>query len=602
MTSQLGKRKPVNSPETSPLAVVGKDGGGRATPRPRKALAMGDPVESKIKSLEEARAFFAEQGQLDEGAAANTTSVLNLLFWLAVGPNKSAQFLTDGIRSAYQVLKHAQEAGAIGDIHTDDPRVLQELESQRAALTKLEHLVTRIASDNQGEMKEIKKDIEETKKGITEIKANTAETLGWTPPRSHHTQGPTAPSYASITSKGLAQQHVSAIARGNDRERQIIITFRNDATKKDLAKLSPTELVAKGDIALELMAKDGIQVPKGAAFVQASITKSGAVIYQINSKGVADWLRTKDNLENFTRHMGDANTAQARLFHVLVKFVAVQFTPENQLSRNIVESNNHLPTDAIAHAKWIKAPERRKIGQKTAHIIMGFNSRELANQAIDTGLIIENKRSQVEKLLIEPSRCFNCQSVKGDHRAAECPVSEPTCARCSGNHRTMACEHMGTPRCVNCQAEGHSASDRDCPSFERSTEHYRRYTPDAKYRYFPIEMDTRTWEPQDFPATLTQPAAMESAPLDWANEPEQFPSLSPMYPQTQVSAARPTTPHFSASPQVGTTDIAMDFTAPPKPGSPQAIALSMIQSTLNTWLRGHAQPEDPITSSNPVPS
>ena len=358
---------------------MGKDGGGRATPRPRKALVTGDPVESKIKSLEEARAFFEEQGQLNDGMAANTTSILNLLFWLAVGPNKSAQFLTDGIHSAYQVLKHAQETGTIGDTHTDDPRVLQELESQRVSLANLEHLVLKIASDSQGEMKEIRKDIEETKKGITEIKANTAEMFpstapNWALPHSYHSQGPMVPSYAAVASKDSAQQHASAIARGNDQERQIIITFRNETTKKDLAKLSPMELIAKGDLVLELMAKDGIQVPKGAAFVQVSITKSGAVIYQINSKGVADWLRTKDNLENFTQHMGDANTAQARLFHVLVKFVAVQFTPEDQLSHNIVESNNHLPSDAIAHAKWIKAPERRKIGQKTAHVIMGFNS------------------------------------------------------------------------------------------------------------------------------------------------------------------------------------------------------------------------------------
>ena len=223
ITSQLGKRKPANSPETSPLAAVGKDGGGRATPRPRKALVIGDPVESKVKSLEEARAFFVEQGQLNEDVAANTTSVLNLLFWLAVGPNKSAQFLTDGIRSAYQVLKHAQETGTIGDIHASDPRVLQELESQRASLANLENLVTKIASDNQGQMKVIRKDIEETKKGITEIKTSTTETHlstapNWAPPRSHRTQGPMAPSYASVASKDSAQQHLSAITRGNDRE------------------------------------------------------------------------------------------------------------------------------------------------------------------------------------------------------------------------------------------------------------------------------------------------------------------------------------------------------------------------------------------------
>ena len=579
---------------------MGKDGGDKPTPRVKKAQLTGNPAESKINSIKEARRFCNEQGQLNDGTAVNTASVLSLLHWLSVTPNKSAQFLTEGIRSVYQVLKHAQETGAISDARTDDARLLHELGSQRESLANLEQLVSKMASDSQGEMKEIRKDIEETKKGITEIKDNTAEVLSSTasnraPPRPRCPQEPAAKhSYASIASGDSAQQHASAIARGNDRERQIIITFRSEATKKNLAKLSPTELVAKGDLALELMAKEGVQVPTGAAFVQASMTKSGAIIYQINSKGVADWLRTKGNLENFTRHMGDANVAQARLFHVLVKFVSVQFMPEDQLSRNIVESNNHLPSDAIAHAKWIKAPERRKVGQKTAHVIMGFSTRELANQAIETGLIIENKRSYVEKLLIEPSRCFNCQSVKGDHRAADCQVRGPICARCAGNHRTMECEHMGIPHCVNCQADGHSAADRDCPSFERSTEHYRRFTPDARYRYFPIEMDTRTWEPQD--SSFAQPAVTESGPVNWADEP--LASSPGTFSQMQPSMTQPMVQ--------ATTDMQVDPKVPQKAGSSRtSTTLSMIQSTLGAWLREDAearQSDDPITSSNPVPS
>ena len=596
MSSHLGKRKLENSPQTSPL---GKDGGDKAALRPKKAQVTGNPAESKINSLEEARHFCNEQGQLIDGAPVNTASVLNLLLWLSVTPNKSAQFLMDGTRSAYHILKHAQETGTIGDTRTDDPRLLQELEAQRESLAKLEQLVSKMASDNQGEMKEIRKDIAEIKDNAADALSPMASGRHLSHPR--HPQGPMdMPSYASVVNRDAAQQHASAIARGNDRERQIIITFRNEAAKKNLAKLSPTELVAKGDIALELMAKDGIQVPTGAAFVQATITRSGAVIYQINSKGVADWLRTKDNLDNFTRHMGDANAAQARLFHVLVKFVSVQFTPDDHLSRNIVESNNHLPSDAIAHAKWIKAPERRKLGQKTAHVIMGFNSRELANQVIETGLIIENKRSQVEKLLIEPSRCFNCQSVKGDHRAAECPMKGPVCARCSGNHRTMECKHMGTPRCVNCQADGHSAADRDCPAFERSTEHYRRFTPDARYRYFPIAMDTHTWEPQDSSIANTQPAVMESSPPNWAEEVSA--PLPLMFPQTQSSSAHPVAPR-PPTPQM-TADMQIDAKAPPMAGPSRRLStLSMLQSTLDrVWQRDSERAESLTSSPNPARS
>jgi hypothetical protein len=158
--------------------------------------------------------------------------------------------------------------------------------------------------------------------------------------------------------------------------------------------------------------------------------------------------------------------------------------------------------------------ERRNLNQKTAHVIMGFNTRELANQTIEASLIIENKKVFVEKLLIEPSRCFNCQSVKGDHRTAYCPNKHPTCARCAGEHTTTSCTHMGTPRCVNCKAEGHSAADHSCPSFESSTAHYRRFTPDSKYHFYPIETDTYTWEPNATEAYV----GFEPGPPNWEKE------------------------------------------------------------------------------------
>src|SRR6266576_11788 len=101
--------------------------------------------------------------------------------------------------------------------------------------------------------------------------------------------------------------------------------------------------------------------------------------------------------------MGDANTAQARLFHTLVKFVAVQHAPEDQLSRNIVESNNHLPNGAITHAKWIKAPEHRKLGQKTAHVIMGFSSWELPKcQRRPLSRRMPSERARLRQMLRQP--------------------------------------------------------------------------------------------------------------------------------------------------------------------------------------------------------
>lgn len=121
--------------------------------------------------------------------------------------------------------------------------------------------------------------------------------------------------------------------------------------------------MTKGDLALDLMAKGGIAMPKGAAFVSASTTRRGAVIYQINSKGAADWLKSGNNLESFASHMGSVDAAHARLFYVFIKFVPVSFMPDNQVCKAFVETNNSLLAGAIQHARYVKAPLRCKPNQ-----------------------------------------------------------------------------------------------------------------------------------------------------------------------------------------------------------------------------------------------
>lgn len=212
--------------------------------------------------------------------------------------------------------------------------------------------------------------------------------------------------------------------------------------------MTTNELVAKGDLALELMLTVEDLVPKGAAFVLASTTRKGAVIYQINLKSTADWLKLGNRLDSFAANMGSVNAAHACLFYILLKFVPVTFAPEDHLGRNFVESNNSLPMDTIQHARYIKAPIRCKPNQHTAHVTIGFHSRELVNQVIENRLIVENVKVHAEKLLREPTRCFNCQSVKGDHRAGECPHTAPMCAHCTGAHRTVECTLTGLLRCV----------------------------------------------------------------------------------------------------------------------------------------------------------
>jgi hypothetical protein len=397
MSNTKLKRKSDGTPESSP---VGKGGGGNAgLSHPMKMALSDDPAESNITSIDEARAFLKEQGLLLEGEMMQMTNTLVALRMLAAMPNKTLQLLTDGLWSIYYAIKQADDAGTFVKMPGEDSHTLQELETQRSMLVKMEDMIGKMVTESREEIKEVRKELEETKKGVESITASTMGTMGHDIP--DHTRphaGPaarkwTGPSYAAPASQ-VATQHASTIAKGNDRECQIIITFKSDPSKSQMLKLSPKELVAKGDIALELMAKDGVEVPKGVGFVHATTTRSRAIIFQINSKSAADWLKGRDNLESFTARFGDTSgaLAQARLFSVLVKFVPVSFVPEDQLSCNLVETNNFLLTDSIIHTRYIKAPERRSLNQQMAHVIMGFKTRELANQVIEHGLIIENKK------------------------------------------------------------------------------------------------------------------------------------------------------------------------------------------------------------------
>ena len=495
------KRKKVGTPEGSPQGKADIPNMPTAAPRTAKTTVLGGLFNAnRINTLESTKVFLKGQGALKDDKAIDIPIICAALSALIEFPLKSTTTLTDGIKSICLILKDMVDNPSIAeDSHCNDP-IIKELADQKATLARLETTIIKMASDSQGELKELKKGLEESRDSIDAFKHRAAGPSPFEmPPLSATAYTKAAkPSYAAAVIRNSEQQHASAIAKGNDRERQVVLTIKDELVMKKILHLTTNELIAKGDLALEMMAKDGVPVPKGAAFVFASTTRKGAVVYQINSKSAADWLKSGDRLETFAANMGSVDAAHACLFYVLLKFVPVTFAPDDRLGRNCVESNNSLPMDAIQHARYIKAPIRRKPNQRTAHVIIGFNSREIANQVIENGLLIENARVRAEKLLREPTRCFNGQSVKGDHRAGECPHTAPTCARCAGVHRTVECTHMGPPRCVNCQKDGHSAADRECATFEQSLARYHRFTPDARYRFYPIAEDTHTWEPHEF--------------------------------------------------------------------------------------------------------
>jgi hypothetical protein len=170
-------------------------------------------------------------------------------------------------------------------------------------------------------------------------------------------------------------------------------------------------------------------------------------------------------MENYS---GTSNMRN-KLHYVIAEFVPVTYDVGSGYAHAKVENNNTLGLDTIAYSKYIKPPHLCTGNQKVAHVILGFTDQDDANTAIASGLFIEGKHTNICKSLTEPKRCLKCQ--KYGHYATECKSTTDICTRCGDPHRTAQCPVTDTAafHCTNCvdtEAMGHGAADRECPGFK----------------------------------------------------------------------------------------------------------------------------------------
>jgi hypothetical protein len=140
--------------------------------------------------------------------------------------------------------------------------------------------------------------------------------------------------------------------------------------------------------------------------------------------------------------------------HVLVENVPTSFVLEQPAALADIEKKVGLQPKVITKVRYIKPINRRKPDQHMAHIILTFNTKESANQAIKVGLMVAGKKVYTRKLITEPSICLKCHSFKGSHIARDCPEDIDTCGTCSGLHRTSECtiKEQNHFFCINCNA------------------------------------------------------------------------------------------------------------------------------------------------------
>lgn len=349
-------------------------------------------------------------------------------------------------------------------------------------------------------VKEVRTNLSESLEGIDKAtKSATQAIQNHTNTEAIHNGSEGPRTYAAAAKASIPGPLTKLLSRNEGQTRQILIDRRSLFMPKDATtQLTEAQLVTKAKLAIEMMNKDDIPTPDDLTFVSARKLPHGGIIYELNSKESTEWFNTPTNRSNFLERFGTNVTIKDRTFHVLMENVPISFVPESTAAIDDIEKKAAFTPKTILKAKYIKPIARRNPNQRTAHIILTFNSRESANHAIKFGLSVASKRVYGRKLLPEPSRCLKCHSFDGSHMATDCPKDADSCGTCGEQHRTAMCK-VDDPNnyyCTNCEIKGHAAWSRMCPTFLSKWDAHKRRNDESKYRFYPTE-DPLTWEKVD---------------------------------------------------------------------------------------------------------
>jgi gas vesicle protein len=491
--------------------------------------AAGLDVKTDVNNLNNARKTLTTHGLNLPTAGKTLLTIATALFEYSASSNLGATH-SDIIRAFAFIIYEAQKdidtehimekvkALMGGPVATLDEKV-DELEDVLAKYKReMEKTVKEVRDNIQTSIEELVKAAKDTSASVSPHPLTTSDAPGSNGPRS----------YAAVVKTNVPPLLTKALAKSEAQSRQILIDRRSPLYANSLKDLTEAQLVAKANMAIELITKgneDSEDTTKKIAFLSARRLPHGGILYELDSAESAQWFSNPANKSKFLEHFGVEVVIKERSFHVLVENIPISFVPDNHAAIDDVEKKAGLKPKTISRARYIKPIARRTPGQRTAHAIFTFSTKEAANQAIKFGLAVAGKKVYGRKLIQEPTRCLKCQSFDGAHVAAECPQEHDTCGTCSGQHRTASCTvtDQNQHRCKNCNMEGHAAWSRVCPTFISKWESYKNRNEDAKYRFF-LTDDPLTWE------TLNDPAQPHEEDMQYRQQaqsrPQHFPSVN----------------------------------------------------------------------------
>ena len=442
-----------------------------------------------------ARKLLVEHGFLSLNTDPSHTQICNTLLCLTFATGVNAQ-VADVIRATALIVESLSPG--IPTSAEANPPALAPMQQQIDRLTMIVDEIKAATDSNSKSAATIAELTESTKKELESTSLNVSRAANAhtsnlaSSPSPPSATGPQKASYADIARYST---HAKATALCESQTRTVRITPSQDSAPswEDLTELV---LVEKANEALDLARTTTEDIPTDAKFLSARKSKSGSILYEVNTEEAAAWLRSPEGRVLFTANFGPDVSLETRPFSIIAEYVPVGTKTDDPQTLRTIESTNSLPAGAIRSMRWIKPIERRTPNQRHAHAIIDFFSPTDANAAIRHPFSIQSKKTPTRRLLPEPTRCLKCQSFENGHFAKNCRYSHDVCGTCAGNHRTSACSvsRQEDRYCANCKSRGHAAWDRKCPIFAELMTRYHSKLPDANYRFFPIADDHSSWE------------------------------------------------------------------------------------------------------------
>ena len=131
----------------------------------------------------------------------------------------------------------------------------------------------------------------------------------------------TALPWANPTTYAMAaQQHIptalaTVVTRGEASNKQMLIQRDLNSTDNMLYSLTEKELVAKANMALDLMGMQATDRPAGTTFIGAKKLRNGNILYQLNTQDVANWFKQANVKRAFMENFDGTSNIHNKLFY-----------------------------------------------------------------------------------------------------------------------------------------------------------------------------------------------------------------------------------------------------------------------------------------------